>query len=397
MTGERRTILSLFAAQALYQTGSVLIVTIGGLAGLRLAPEPHLATLPLASIALGNAVATMPASLLMARIGRKPGFMIGTLLGGAGGLVAAWAMASASFALLCLGLLLAGAYQGFAQFYRFAAAEAARPEFRTRALSWVLAGGVVAALAGPALGASGRTLLAPEYAGSFALVAVLAAAALVLLAATPLPRPAAETEAADAPARSLGEIARQPRFLVAVGGAAVAYGVMVTVMTATPLSMVAHRHDVTAAAFVIQWHVLGMFVPSFFSGSLIRRFGAMPLMLAGVGLLLAHVGIAISGVALAHFLSALVLLGIGWNFLYVGGSTLLADLHRPGERARAQGLNDSVVVAVAAIGSFSAGALLDSFGWRGVNLAAVPLLFACGALILVVLRRERASSRRLAL
>jgi MFS family permease len=385
-------VLSLAAGQALFQTGSVLIVTVGGLAGLALAPEPVMATLPIAVLALGTAVATIPASLLMGRYGRKAGFVLGALLGAAGGGVAAFGIIEGSFALLCLGTFLVGTYQGFAQYYRFAAAESASEDYKSRAIAYVLAGGVVAALAGPWLGAATRTLLPTDYAGSFVAVLALGLVAAALLAFTKLPPPEPASES-DAPARPLAEIARQPRFLVAVGGAAAAFGVMVTVMTATPLSMVGHHHSVAAAAFVVQWHVLGMFLPSFFTGTLIRKVGVMPLMLAGVVLLLAHVGIVLSGVALLNFLSGLVLLGVGWNFLYLGGSTLLTETYRPSEKSKVQALNDFLIVGVAAVGSFSAGALTETIGWRGVNLVAVPLLVATGLGILSAILRSNGRSR----
>ncbi|WP_114954671.1 MFS transporter [Sphingosinicella terrae] len=388
MKAESRIVLALAASQALHQTSAVLIVTIGGLAGMLLAPEPAMATLPLATIALGTALTIVPASLLMARIGRKAGFLIGALAGAGAGAVGAWGLLSGSFVLLCAGTGLAGVYQGFAQYYRFAAAEAAEEANRGRAISWVLAGGVIAALAGPALGTSTRGLLAADYAGSFLAVLLLGLAAAVLLAFTRLPQAEASSPG-EAPARSLREIARQPLFRVAVIGAAAAFGVMVTVMTATPISMVAHAHDVGSAAMVIQWHVLGMFLPSFFSGPLIRRVGALPLMLGGTALLAGHVAIALSGTALLNFLSGLVLVGVGWNFLYVGGSTLLLDTYRPSERAKVQALNDFLIVGVAAAGSFSAGALADAFGWRGVNLAALPVLLLAALAIAAALRLER--------
>lgn len=382
MTREARVVLALAVAQALFQTASVLIMTVGGLAGRLLAPDPVLATVPIACVALGTATATIPASLLMGRLGRRPGFVLGALLGVLGGGLAAWAIVIGSFGLLCVGTALVGAYQGFAQFYRFAAAEASSGAFRSRAISLVLAGGVVAAVAGPHLGAMTRDLFDPAtYAGSFLVVLVVSALAAVLLAATPLTAEAVG-DGADMPARPLGEIARQPRFIAAVVGAAVGAGVMVLVMTATPLSMVAHHHDVSGAAFVIQWHVLGMFVPSFFTGWLISRFGLTPMMLTGVVLLLIHVMIATTGVALAHFLSGLILLGVGWNFLYVGGSALLTETYWPSERAKVQALNDFLIVGVVAASSFSAGALLDGFGWRGLNLAAIPLLAAAALAVI---------------
>lgn len=394
MTRERRIVLSLALAQALFQTGAVLIATVGGLAGLLLAPEKALATLPIACVALGTAIATVPASLLMGRVGRRPGFLLGTLLGAGGGALAATAMLVGSFPLLCVATALIGAYHGFAQFYRFAAAEAATDAFKSRALSFVLAGGVVAAVVGPYLGAAAKDLLgATAYAGSFVAVTVLSLAAAAVLALTPLEGVRA-ADPADAPPRPLPEIMRQPKFIAAVAGAAVGFGVMAMIMTATPLSMVGHHHAVSDAALVIQWHVLGMFVPSFFTGWLVKRFGLTPMMLVGCALLLAHVMVAMSGVALLNFLSGLILLGVGWNFLYVGGSTLLTETYRPSERARVQALNDFLIVGVVAASSFSAGALVDIFGWRGLNLAAVPpLLAAAGCISLVALRGRAAVVR----
>jgi len=393
MTRERRVVISLAVAQALFQTASVLIMTIGGLAGQLLAPEKALATLPIACVALGTAIATVPASLLMGRVGRRAGFVLGALLGVTGGALAAWSMFVGSFPLLCLATALVGAYQGFAQFYRFAAAEAATEAFKSRAISLVLAGGVVAALVGPNLGAATKDLFgAAAYAGSFLAVVGLSAVSAVLLASTPLASASAAGEALE-PARPLPEIMRQPKFIAAAVGAAVGYGVMVLVMTATPLSMVGHHHGVADAAFVIQWHVLGMFVPSFFTGWLVKRFGLTPMMLTGVALLLTHVAIAMSGVALLNFLSGLVLLGVGWNFLYVGGSTLLTETYRTSERSKVQALNDFLIVGVAAAASFSAGALTEAFGWRGLNLAAAPFLIAAGLAITVVAVSGRHATR----
>lgn len=393
MRDEQRVVLALTASQALFQTSSVLLMTVGGLAGAILAPTKVMATLPIATIALGTAIATIPASLIMGRFGRKPGFILGAVLGATGGLIAGLSMLVGSFALLCIGTALVGAYQGFAQFYRFAAAEAASEAFKSRAISLVLTGGVVAALAGPHLGAFARDLLPGAYAGSFFGVTILSLAAVLLLAVTKLPG-AATAASNNEPPRPFSVIARQPRFIAAVAGAAIGYAVMVTVMTATPLSMVAHNHEVGAAATVIQWHVLGMFVPSFFTGSLIKRFGITPLMLLGVGLLLIHVLIAMSGVAFLHYVSGLVLLGLGWNLLYVGGSTLLTETYRPSERARVQAFNDFMIVGVVAVGSFSAGALNEAFGWRGLNLFAGPFLIVA-ALVIVVAQVRGPSQRQL--
>jgi len=374
MDSQRRTVLALATAQALFQTGAVLILTVGGLAGQLLAPERSLATLPIASVALGTALATIPASLFMGRLGRRAGFVLGAGFGAAGAALAAFAVMAASFPLLCLGTLLVGFYQGFAQFYRFAAAEAATPEYRSRAISLVLAGGVVAAVAGPHLGAATRDMVPDAvYAGSFLAVVALSLVAAALLTWAPLPSPLKAT-AGEEPARPLSVVARQPRFVAAVTAAAVGFGVMVLVMTATPLSMMAHGHGVGGAATVIQWHVLAMFTPSFFTGWLVKRFGLTAMMLTGVALLFAEVMIVISGAAMPHYLAGLILLGLGWNFLYVGGSTLLTQTYRPSERGRVQGLNDFLIVAVAAVSSFSAGAMVEHLGWRGLNLAVLPVL-----------------------
>jgi len=394
MSRERRIVLTLAASQALFQTGAVLMTTIGGLAGLLLAPSRLLATLPIAMVPLGMALATIPASLLMGRIGRKRGFVLGAVIGTVGGAAATAAMIQENFAMLCLGALLVGAYHGFAQFYRFAAAEAAAPAFRGRAISWVLAGGVVAAVAGPNLGAAAAGLIGSSvYAGSFAVLILLSLGAVWLLASTSFPPPPVD-EGDPAPARPLTVIARQPAFLAAVGGACVAFCVMVLVMTATPISMRGHDHSVTAAAMVIQWHVLGMYVPSFFTGWLIRRLGVTRLMLTGIAVLLAHVCIAVSGFTFLYYLSALILLGVGWNFLYIGGSTLLLDTYRASERSKVQAFNDFTVVGVTAASALSAGALHEAIGWQGLNLAAVPLLLAAGALILAAARKKGEAAAR---
>lgn len=395
MRQEQRTVLALAASQALFQTSSVLLMTVGGLAGLLLAPTKLMATVPIAMIALGTAITTIPASLLMGRIGRTPGFMLGAALGVAGGLLGAVSALLGSFVLLCAGAALVGAYQGFAQFYRFAAAEAASPEYRSRAISLVLTGGIVAALVGPHLGAMTRDLLPGAFAGSFLALAALNAAAFILLARTPLPSQAAAAQDAE-PARPLSVIARQPGFIAAVGGATIGYAVMVTVMTATPLSMVEHDHAVGHAATVIQWHVLGMFAPSFFTGWLIGKFGIRPLMLLGVALLATHVLIATSGVAFLNYLSALILLGLGWNLLFVGGSTLLTETYRPSERAKVQAFNDFTIVGVVAVGSFSAGVLNDAFGWRGLNLLTLPFLAVAAVLILASRARRPRPAKRFA-
>ncbi|MCC6948598.1 MAG: MFS transporter [Bradyrhizobiaceae bacterium] len=386
--GEKRMIFILAASQALFQTISVLVMTIGGLAGYALAEDKSLATLPVAAMMVGTMAATVPASLMMGRFGRRAGFTLGATFAIAGGAFAAASLAAGWFVVLCLAHFLIGAYQGFAQFYRFAAADAASPAFRSRAISYVLAGGVVAAIVGPQIGSmtSGLSASAPFV---FSYIAIVALSLLAVALATFINVPAPATDKGALPARPFAVIVRQPAFLVAVSGAAIGFGVMVLAMTATPLAMQAHHHGIGDTAFVIQWHVLGMFLPSFFTGNLIARFGAPQIMLVGIALLLGHVAIALSGVEFLHFASALILLGVGWNFTYLGGTSLLTETYRPSEKAWVQGVNDFTVFTTVVLGSFSSGVLLHLFGWTGVNLLALPLLSAAGLALIVFMLWQR--------
>lgn len=385
-----RQVLLLSSAQALFQTVSVLVMTVGGLAGSQIAPGPQFATAPIAAMFLGTAVATVPASIWMARAGRRSGFVAGAALGTLGGLVAAFGVLTGSLLVLCLGTMLVGAYQGFAQFYRFAASEVSDEAFRPKAISLVLAGGIVAALLGPALGRLGGPLLAPEYTGSFLLLAAVSLVATGLLLGVRIPQP--HLIGAEPAGRPLMEIARQPTYLVALFGAATGYGIMILAMTATPLAMVGHGHDLWDAALVIQLHVLGMFLPSFFTGSLIARFGVLRIMLVGVGLFIGHVMMSLSGTDFPSYASALVLLGVGWNFLYVGGTSLLTETYTPAERGRAQAMNDMTIVAIGLISSLGAGALMQTVGWQSMNMLLLPWL-AVAALAIVWLGWRRRESR----
>ncbi len=375
-----RQVLILAIAQAIFQTASTLVMTVGGLAGARLAGSPALATLPIATMFLGTALVTFPASMWMARAGRRPGFVAGALLGALGGLVAALGIWTDSLALLALGAFLVGAYQAFAQFYRFAASEVASDAYRPRAIALVLAGGIVAAFAGPWLAQLGGPLLDPVYVGSFlllALVSLLGAGTLLMLHVPP-GAPGVATDGG----RPWRAMVAQPAYLAALFGAVTGYGIMILAMAATPLAMVAHQHSLADAATVIQLHVLGMFAPSFFSGSLIARFGARPVMLAGIAILAGHVLATMTGTGFFSFASALVLLGVGWNFLYVGGTTLLTTTYTPAERGRAQATNDMTIFIVGLACSFGAGALLDLLGWQRLNLVLLPWL-AAAALVLI--------------
>jgi len=364
----------LATSQALAMTGMSLTVTVGALAGEHLAPDPRLATVPLALQATASTLATVPASLLMKRIGRRAGFLGGQVVGAAGAALAALALYRGSFAALVLGSTLMGVHNAFWQYYRFAAAETASEAFRSRAISLVLAGGVVAALLGPELAKRGRDWIeAAPFAGSYAIVGLLCLATVAVLARLRVAPPPEQHHGG----RPLAVIARQPRFLVAVTAAAAGYAVMVLLMAATPLAMRAHHHPFSDTAFVIQWHVLAMFAPSFFTGGLIRRFGVVPILTAGLVLNLACVGINLSGQTLHQFWLALSLLGVGWNFLFVGGTTLLTETYRPEEGAKVQALNDFVVFGLVTVATFSSGVLQNTLGWRAINLAVLAPLGLC--------------------
>lgn len=368
-----RQVLLLATAQALFQTASVLIMTVGGLAGGLIASSPGLATAPIAAMFLGTATATVPASMWMARKGRRVGFVVGALLGTAGGLVAALGIWFGSLGVLSLGTFLVGAYQAFAQFYRFAAGEVADEIFRPRAISLVLGGGIVAAIAGPMLASLGQPLFQTPYVGSFLLLSVVSIAAAVLLLGLRVLTPTLTSSEVTA-GRTWRTIVSQPSYLVALFGAATGYGIMILAMTATPIAMVHHHHELSSASTVIQLHVLGMFLPSFFTGSLIARFGVLRIMLAGVGLFLGHVMLTLTGTGFGSFASALILLGVGWNFLYIGGTTLLTTTYSAAEKGRAQATNDMTIFAVGLACSLGAAALLQALGWQALNTLLLPWL-----------------------
>lgn len=374
-------VLILASAQALFQTASVLVMTIGGLAGAQIASRPELATMPIAAMFLGTAVTTFPASMWMVRVGRRKGFVVGAVLGVAGGLIAAVGLSFGSLGGLSFGTFLVGSYQAFAQFYRFAASEVADDTFRACAISLVLAGGIIAALAGPMLGRLGGPLLEPKYVGSFLLLALVSMMGAGVLLGLRIPPPKADVGEA-AQGRAWSAIVLQPVYLVGLFGAATGYGIMILAMTATPIAMVHHHHDLSVAATVIQLHVLGMFLPSFFTGSLIARFGVLRVMLSGVALLTGHVVMTLTGNGFGSYASALVLLGVGWNFLYVGGTTLLTTTYTSAEKGRAQAINDMTIFVVGLACSFSAGPLLQAFGWQMLNVLLLPWL-ALAALCLI--------------
>jgi MFS family permease len=375
----KRNVGLLAACQALLFTNNSTLIAINGLAGLALAPYAGLATLPVTCWVLGGAIATMPASFHMKRVGRQRGLSSGTLWGIGGALVSAAAIWLQSFWLLCLGTLVWGAYNAYGQYYRFSAADIATPDFRPTAISLVLAGGLVGGILGPTTSRFTVDLVGPKFMGAYLALILFALATMLLLRFVRIPTPTASERAATG--RPLRVIAAQPRFVVAVLAAAIGYGVMNFLMTSTPIAMQVCGHPYGAAAFVISSHVVAMFAPSFVTGRLIRMIGVLPLMFVGAALNLLCIGIALAGVAVANFWWSLVLLGVGWNFLYIGGTTLLTETYRPEERAKAQGLNDQMIFIVMAISSFTSGMTVTAAGWERVNLLALPLVAVVAAMI----------------
>ena len=392
MNSTHRNVGLLAACQAMLFTNNSTLIAINGLAGLALAPYAALATLPVTCWILGGALATMPASLHMKRVGRQAGLTSGTLWAFAGALVCAAAIGLQSFWLLCAGTLVWGVYNAYGQYYRFAAADAATPEYRPTAISLVLAGGLVGGIVGPTLSRWTVDLADKKFEGAYLVLIVFAIATIVLLRFIRIPAPSAAEQAASG--RPLREIAAQPKFIVAVLSAALGYGVMNFLMTSTPIAMLACGHDFGAAAFVISSHIIGMFGPSIFTGTLIRRFGVLRVMMAGAALNLVTIAIAFTGISVAHFWWSLVLLGVGWNFLYTGGTTLLTETYRPEERAKAQGANDQAIFLMMLVSSFTSGVAVTTAGWERVNLFALPLIGIVAAALVWFAAHER--SRRAA-
>lgn len=374
----RRAVLLLVIAQALSVTTNTIIITTTALTGHMLATDKSLATVPLSLQFITTMLTTLPASFLMRRYGRRTGFMVGALLGVAGGLLGAYAVYERDFVLLCVSGGLQGMFQAFALQYRFAAAEVAGPAFRARAVSLVIGGGIVAAVFGPELAIWAKSWFDPVvFAGNYIALAILCGVSIVVIVFVREPgteRGAVPVTASLQSGRPLSVIVRQPVFIVAVLGGMIGYGVMSLVMTATPLAMLACDFNFDETAFVIQWHALAMFAPSLFTGRLIDRFGEVRVMAAGAVLYIICVGVNLSGITIFQFWTALVLLGLGWNFLFVGGTTLLTRVHNPEEKAKVQGLNDFLVFGVVSISSLSAGAIQHALGWDTVNLVVLPLV-----------------------
>jgi len=369
--GTHRNIGLLAGCQAMQLSTNATLIAINGLAGLALASNKALATLPVSFWVVGGMLATLPASLHMKRVGRQRGLIHGSLIGIAGALVSAAAIGLHSFWLLCFGALIFGAQNAVGQYYRFAAADSATADYKSTAISLVLAGGLVGGILGPGTSRFAVDLLAPKFMGAYLALIAFALIAIVLLRFARIPNPTAEERAATG--RPIAEIAVQPKFIVAVLAGA-GYGVMYFLMTSAPIAMDFCGHPYGDAAFVVSWHVIAMFAPSFLAGALIKRFGVLGVMQAGALVNVASIGIALTGVGVAQFWWSLVLLGVGWNFLYIGGTTLLTETYRPEERAKVQGANDFLIFAMMAISSFSSGLIVTGAGWEAVNLSALPMV-----------------------
>lgn len=393
MNQAKKNVALLSICQGLLLTNNSVLITINGLAGYALATDKALATLPVTMYYLGSMLTTLPLSLLMKRLGRRAGFILGAVCAILGSVLSAWAIYSYNFWLMCGGTLILGGYFAAGQYYRFAAADSAPADFKSRAISLVLAGGIIGGFLGPETSKLAKDLVTGHaYVGPYFLLIVFAL--LVIVAQQWLEIPPLSDVERKAPGRPLAEIAKQPAFIVAVLCGMVGYGVMNFLMTATPLAMVACQHPFGDAAFVIQWHILGMFAPSFVTGALIQRYGLMKIMLTGVALNVVCVAIALAGVGVMNFWLALTLLGVGWNFMYVGATTLLTSSHTPAERAKVQGVNDATIFCTMVISSLSSGALFSQQGWQAMNLAAIPLLAlaAAGIVWLAFLRRRVAQA-----
>ena len=384
-------LLLLALCQGLFLTNNVTFIAINGLVGLSLAPVGWMATLPVMGYVVGGALSAPLVARLQRRVGRKRSFQAGLLVAALSAAVCALAVSTRQFWMLVLATVVAGFYNANAGLYRFAGPELAAPDYKEKAISLVLAGGIIGAFAGPNLASATREWLPVPFAGAYLALIVVALLSLVLLSFISFPPHQVPAPGAST-GRPLSEIARQPAFIVAVAAAALGYGVMNLLMAATPIAMQQCQHPFSSAALVLEWHVLGMFVPSFFTGHLIKRFGALPIMGAGAVLNFLCVLIALSGVDLMQFLAALLVLGVGWNFLYTGATSLFTTTYRPEEKNKAQGAMDTCVFATMALTSFASGALITTQGWTWLNLGSLlPIALVSLALMWLALSQRRAA------
>lgn len=375
--------------QGLFLTNNVVFIAINGLVGLQLAPYGWMATLPVMGYVVGGALSTGLVARTQRRWGRRVSFQIGLAVAVGSALLCAWAAFALQFWLLCAATVLAGYYSANGQLYRFAAAELAPPAFREKAVSLVLAGGLLGAVAGPNLANHTRNLLAAPFAGAYMALVLVGLLSMLLMAFVRFPAVVQAAGGAASQGRPLGALLREPAFFVATLGAALGYGVMNLLMAATPLAMQVCGYDFADAAFVLEWHVIGMFAPGFFTGHLIKRFGVLVVMGVGVLLNAACVAVALAGVEIAHFTVALTLLGVGWNFLFTGSTTLAMQAYRPEEKDRAQAAINFCVFATMALTSFASGALVTTQGWTLLNWGSLLPIGLTGAGLAWLAWRQR--------
>jgi MFS family permease len=379
----RRNALVLSAAQAFYNLNGATVMNLGAIIGASMLFDKSNATLPITTMSIGTMLATVPASLFMQSYGRRLGLQLGAVIGFLGSLLAAWAVYHGSFALFCAATFLIGLFQSSAQFYRFAATDTASPEFRPRAISWVLAGGLVAALFVPGLISVTKDYTVP-FAGCFLATAVASLATLLVLSLLDIPPP--ERTSASDTGRPLREIAAQPRFIGAVVAGMIAFGMMSLAMTATPLAMLGCGFSLDQSTSTIRWHVLAMFAPSFFTGDLIARFGKERIVLVGLGLLALAGVFAITGIAAWNFTISLILLGLGWNFGYIGATAIVTDCHTPAERGKVQALNDLLVFGFVTLATWLSGYMFHAYGWAALNMLLLAAV-AVGTVAVLFARR----------
>ena len=391
-----RNVAVLVAAQAILGAQMPMIFAFGGLAGQSLAPNPCFATLPISLIVMGSMLAATPIATIMQRYGRQAGFLVGITGGILGGSIGAWGLMSQSFAIFLIGSLCTGVYMSAHGFYRFAAADTASVEFRPKAISYVMAGGLAAAIIGPQIAKLTADVMAVPFLGIYLAVIAVNILGLPLLPLLDIPRPPALV-AGEPKGRSYAELLRTPRIAVAIICSMVSYALMNLVMTSTPLAVVGCGFTQGNAADIVSAHVLAMFAPSFFTGHLIARFGAERIVATGLLILAAAGIVGLAGVELPNFFIALIFLGLGWNFGFIGATAMLAESHSLEERGRAQGMNDMIVFGCVTLASLASGGLMNCSGgsaqegWTAVNLAMAPFLaIATGALIWLALRRKTA-------
>ena len=385
-----RNLLLLILCQGLFFTNNVTFIAVNGLVGFSLTPVPWMATLPVMGYVVGGALSTAIVARTQSRYGRKKSFQLGLVVALASALSCALAVWLQSFVLLVASTFIAGYYSANGQLYRFAAAELVATGFKEKAISWVLAGGLIGAIIGPNLAKYTKDAADYPFMGAYLALAIVAVIACVLMGMIRFPDDSRSKAPADS-GRPLGVIMRQPVFIVAALGAGLGYGIMNLLMAATPLAMQVAGFEFASTATVLQWHVIGMFAPGFFTGSLIKRFGILEVMTAGLVLNFACIFTALSGTQFEQFLIALFLLGVGWNFLFTGATTLATQAHTPQERDKAQGAINFVVFLVMALSSFSSGALVTTQGWYWLNLGSlVPAVIVLLALAVLFVRRGRA-------